>query len=201
MIRDRIIIGIQLLEKIQLDPTLTLDKAIANIHQAEVVNREQPVIRGDRQEEVTCNRVPSPGREPRAPIHYNNTSPQRIKNKLQSTSGVAELLPMRGENVLQGAPPTTDMDTFEISSRHPHMQSFLGEVTGQESSTKWTITFLNGQPTTYSPDRHRRRSIGHLLANSHLYGAAHTHTIFSKASGPEQSSSASEVLPRHPEAR
>ena len=39
MIRDRIIIGIQLLEKIQLDPILTLDKVIAIIHQAEAVNR------------------------------------------------------------------------------------------------------------------------------------------------------------------
>ena len=39
MIRDRITIGIQVLEKIQLDPILTLDKVIANIHQAEAVNR------------------------------------------------------------------------------------------------------------------------------------------------------------------
>ena len=50
MIRDRIVVGIcdsKLSEKLQLDPDLTLDKAVAQVRQAEAVKQQQPVIRGD----------------------------------------------------------------------------------------------------------------------------------------------------------
>lgn len=54
MIRDRIVVGLQdrkLSEKLQLDATLTLQKAITSVCQAETVKKQQPVIRGDRREE------------------------------------------------------------------------------------------------------------------------------------------------------
>ena len=44
MIRDRIVVGIhdrKLSEKLQLDPTLTLDKAITSVRQAETVKKQQ----------------------------------------------------------------------------------------------------------------------------------------------------------------
>ena len=50
MIRDRIVVGIQdqkLSEKLQLDASLTLEKAVAMVRQAEAVRRQQSVIRGD----------------------------------------------------------------------------------------------------------------------------------------------------------
>ena len=46
MIRDRIVVGIQLSERLQL-ATLTLAKAIVTVRQAEAVRKQQPVIRGD----------------------------------------------------------------------------------------------------------------------------------------------------------
>ena len=50
MIRDRIVVGIcdsKLSEKLQLDLDLTLDKAVAQVRQAEAVKQQQPVIRGE----------------------------------------------------------------------------------------------------------------------------------------------------------
>ena len=52
MIRDRIVVGIcdvKLSEKLQLDPDLTLDKAVAQVRQSELVKQQQPVIRGEAQ--------------------------------------------------------------------------------------------------------------------------------------------------------
>ena len=56
MIRDGIVVGIQdrkLSEKLQLDSTLTLEKAITTVRQAETVKKQQPVIRGERKDEVS----------------------------------------------------------------------------------------------------------------------------------------------------
>ena len=50
MIRDRIVVGISnatLSEKLQLDPDLTLDKAITQVHQSESVKQQQPLLRGE----------------------------------------------------------------------------------------------------------------------------------------------------------
>ena len=49
MIRDRIVVGIRnptLAEKLQLDSTLTLSKAVAAVRQAEAIKKQQPLIRG-----------------------------------------------------------------------------------------------------------------------------------------------------------
>ena len=47
MIRDRIVVGIrdsQLSEKLQMDPNLTLEKAVAQFWQAESVRKQQTII-------------------------------------------------------------------------------------------------------------------------------------------------------------
>ena len=49
MIRDRIVVGIRnsaLSEKLQLDPTLTLQKAIQEARNSETVKQQQPFLRG-----------------------------------------------------------------------------------------------------------------------------------------------------------
>ena len=49
MIRDRIVVGIKsnsLSEKLQLDSTLTLEKAITQVRQTEAVKKQQPLLRG-----------------------------------------------------------------------------------------------------------------------------------------------------------
>ena len=48
MIRDRLMVGLQdasLSEKLQLDPDLTLDKAVNKVHPNEAVKKQQTVIR------------------------------------------------------------------------------------------------------------------------------------------------------------
>ena len=52
LIRDRLAVGLldaSLSEKMQLDPELILDKAIALAHQSEVMHKQQPVVRGTQQ--------------------------------------------------------------------------------------------------------------------------------------------------------
>lgn len=49
MIRDRIVVGIRnngLSERLQLDPRLTLESAIAQVRQSEAVKQQQPLLRG-----------------------------------------------------------------------------------------------------------------------------------------------------------
>ena len=51
MIRDRIVVGLHdatLSEKLQLEPELTLESAIAKVRQAELIRKQQPVVRGDK---------------------------------------------------------------------------------------------------------------------------------------------------------
>ena len=50
MIRDRLVVGLlsaSLSEKLQLDPALTLEKAITQARQAEAIKLQQPLIRGE----------------------------------------------------------------------------------------------------------------------------------------------------------
>ena len=49
MIRDRIVVGLRdarLSEKLQLDPALTLEKAVTQVQQTESVKQQQSLVRG-----------------------------------------------------------------------------------------------------------------------------------------------------------
>ena len=49
MIRDRIVVGLsdsKLSESLQLDPELTLEKAVSKARQSEAVKQQQPLVRG-----------------------------------------------------------------------------------------------------------------------------------------------------------
>ena len=79
MIRDRLVVGIcdaSLSEKLQLDPDLTLAKALTKVRQAEAVKQQQPVLRGDERVsdvpvgEITHDRKQKPRNihRPQAPL-------------------------------------------------------------------------------------------------------------------------------------
>ena len=70
MIRDRLVVGLldaSLSEKMQLDPELTLDKAIALARQSEAVHKQQPVVRGTQQQDC-----PTVEQEKIDALSYNN---------------------------------------------------------------------------------------------------------------------------------
>ena len=116
MTRDRIVVGIQdrkLSKKLQLDPTLTLDKAIATVRQVEAVKRQQSIIRGDRQEEELVTEC-------------------LISHKDSSHRGQATVCQWCGKTPAHErrcpakVPPATDvqdLDIFRESAMHPHMQA------------------------------------------------------------------------------
>ena len=60
MVHDRIVVGIRdsrLSEKLQLDPNLTLEKAIAETRQKEAVKKQQSTVRSDLREETSVEPV------------------------------------------------------------------------------------------------------------------------------------------------
>ena len=60
MIRDRIVVGIrdsQLSEKMQMEPDLTLEKAVSLARQSELVKTQQPTVRGVVQQETAIEAV------------------------------------------------------------------------------------------------------------------------------------------------
>jgi hypothetical protein len=62
LIRDLIVVGIcddKLSEKMQLDPELTLEKAISLARQSEAVKKQQPLIRGQIEPEANLDAVKS----------------------------------------------------------------------------------------------------------------------------------------------
>ena len=62
MIRDRIVVGLadqKLSEKLQLDPDLTLEKAINSVRQSESIRSQQSIVRGqeDTSQRAKVDRV------------------------------------------------------------------------------------------------------------------------------------------------
>lgn len=85
LIRDRIVVGIKdakLSEKMQLDPDLTLERSITLAKQSEAVKKQQPIIRGQIEEEANLDAVKQRRNKPqqqfRKPLHkpMNGTKQQ-----------------------------------------------------------------------------------------------------------------------------
>ena len=58
MIRDRIIVGLLddgLSEKMQLDPNLTIEKAVSMARQSEAVHKQQGIVRGEVQHPIVAS--------------------------------------------------------------------------------------------------------------------------------------------------
>lgn len=81
MIRDRPIVRLResiLSEKLQLNPELTLEKPITQVHQAKTVKQQQPLLRGE------SNHKPLPD-TPIGTMHKNKRLPY-LKHLLDSRS-------------------------------------------------------------------------------------------------------------------
>lgn len=97
MIRDRIVVGIRdskMSEKLQLDPNLTLEKAVAQVRQREAVQKQQSVVRDESgTTSVDAIHKGRNNRQGKKKNSYNKTQPQdtgrqnRQTFKNQSTRG------------------------------------------------------------------------------------------------------------------
>ena len=68
MVRDRIVVGIldsTLSEKLQLDPELTVEKAVTRARQSEAVKKQQATVRGRDQDESPIEVIKGGRRQPR----------------------------------------------------------------------------------------------------------------------------------------
>lgn len=85
LIRDRIVVGIRnqsLYEKMQLDETLTLEKAARMARESEAVRKQQPQIRdGDTKEVEVVRKIPS--------TRASQNRSKRISTKNRSAHGLA----------------------------------------------------------------------------------------------------------------
>eukprot|EP00731_Ephydatia_muelleri_P034154 Em0049g1a len=101
MVRDRIVVGIrdsQLSEKLQMDPNLTLEKAVAQSRQAESVKKQQAIIRcGQSQPQPANIDAVSPGRQQQQqPLRTKGPQPA-IWKSTQSTHGTQSKCPNCGK--------------------------------------------------------------------------------------------------------
>ena len=100
MIRDRIVVGIrdsQLSEKLQMDPNLTLEKAVAQSRQAESVRKQQAIIRcGQSQPQPANIDAVSSGRQQQQPLHTKGPQPA-IRKSTQLTQGTQSKCPNCGK--------------------------------------------------------------------------------------------------------
>ena len=161
MICDRIVVGIQdrkLSEKLQLDPALTLEKAITMVHQVEAVKKQHPVIRKERTDDETIspiqavrntsNREQTPTCQccGRSPVHDRRKCPARSVtchrcNKKGHFQAVCRATPRARPVHLDSNPPQED-----------DQEAFLYRK-GGESQQSWTVTLqLNGSPSTFLID-------------------------------------------------
>ena len=168
MVRDRIVVGIldhKLSEKLQLDSTLTLEKAITTVRQAETIKKQQPVIRGDRPEEATShmecpiqaihnlpqssNQLLRGQRPPQdQPCQWCGKIPAHERRRCPARSATCHRCSKKGhfQSVCRAAPrarPVHLQEPEEVSQG-----SFLGGVENCTPPSSWTITLeLDGMPT------------------------------------------------------
>jgi len=97
VIRDRIVVGIRngtLSEKLQLDSGLTLETAVAQVHQAEAFKQQQPLLRGGgAKQDIPVGAVQRAKKKARADRTVVPL-PQNSLAAAQLAPGVAKSLPM-----------------------------------------------------------------------------------------------------------
>ena len=92
LIRDRIVVGIrdaQLSEKMQMEPELTLKRAVTLARQSECVKTQQPTVRGELSQESTIEAVKGTTLQPKAQnrIPHASTNPPSQRAKKCSRCG------------------------------------------------------------------------------------------------------------------
>ena len=158
MIRDRIVVGIQdckLSEKLQLHPTLTLEKAITTVRQAEDIKKQQSVIRGDSKEETLLAECPVQAihdtttttmtKSQCASCRWRGKFPALERRKCPAKSATCRRCQKRGhfQSVCHAAP-----HAHLVHLEHKEQSEFLGAIASQDTSSSWSVTLLlNRVPT------------------------------------------------------
>ena len=164
MVCDRIVVGIQdrkLSEKLQLDATLTLEKAITSVHQAEAVKKQQSVVSGDRKDEEVLHTdcpvqvvhdTPQPSRQQPIPRQRASASPCQWCGR--SSAHKWQKCPTQSvtcywcskwgnfQSVCRATPHTNPI--YLEPPKDTETGTFLGGVTSRDSPNPWTV---NGAPT------------------------------------------------------
>ena len=192
MIRDRIVVGIQdrkLSEKLQLDPTLTLEKAITTVRQVEAVKKQQPVIRKERTDDETISPIQAvrntSNREQTPTCQWCGRSPVHDRRKCPARSVTCHRCNKKGhfQAVCRATPRARPVHLDP--PQEDDQESFLGRVTNHNNPTAWTVTLqLNGSPYTFL--RHWGRSHGHIGRHPRLIGKSNTVATSPKPKGAQQ---------------
>ena len=176
MVRDRIVVGLQdsaLALKLQMDPELTLGKAVSSTRQSEAIKKQQAIVRGDtakssidmvrtKPTQSTRDHVREPPRrmQPQGPsagtsrsCHWCGSSPTHGHWQCPARDSVCHKCSKRGhfQSVCRSAGAIREVQTDMADS-------FLGTVgtslsAAATGSTPWTISIsVNHVPISFNID-------------------------------------------------
>ena len=153
LIRDLIAVGIRddkLSEKMQLDPDLTLEKAISLARQSEAVKKQQPLIRGQIEPETNLDAVKSRYKNKQQSTFQRKTAPrqQQVQKQHSGKCNRCGRSPTHNRNNC----PARDATCHKCSKKGHYASvcksrstvgevedyGFLGEVNSNDSET-WII--------------------------------------------------------------
>ena len=122
MIRDRLVVGLRdaaLLEKLQLDAELTLDKAVTTVRQAEAVKKQQSVLRGEGavKPDIPVGAIQSQRREIHRldPDKRGESQPINSHPQAQSVPDAASHLLMTASAAQRGMPLIINVGSGDIT--------------------------------------------------------------------------------------
>ena len=178
MIRDRIVVGLRdarLSEKLQMDPELTLEKAVSAARQSEAVKKQQAVVRGQPQEALSSSidrverqttrftRKPWQDKPPNKSLYTQQQStnnctwcgkfPSHSRHLCPAREAVCHKCRKKGhfKAVCRSAYNVSVVTVAEEDSSDS--DAFLGTVSGTGSSKPWQITMLlNNSPLEFRID-------------------------------------------------
>ena len=175
MIRDRIVVGIRdavLAEKLQLDPELTLEKAVTRVRQAEAVKQQQPTIRGETKEALVGKinkpgkpheaKPKPPGRYARKPVRKPKTgegdkctrcgrTPSHDKQNCPARDAACIKYGKKGHFQIV-CRSTGKLRQILTTDSDPEEEVFLGAV-GPDKSSQWEVALeVNGKNAQFHID-------------------------------------------------
>ena len=183
LIRDRLVVGIKdvkLSEKLQLDPELTLEKAITQSRQAETIKQQQPLLRGGQINESPIADIrgkPSSSQSSMGPCpvsqHKSYTqscswcgkSPRHDRQHCQArdatcrkcgkkghSNSVCRSYPKKVRGI--GTDPQTSQEDQSVYEDEQSVDGFLGTLSSDNTTdSPWSVTLqLNGTEVTFHID-------------------------------------------------
>ena len=163
MIRDRIVVGIsntKLSEKLQLDTDLTLEKAVTQARQAEVVKRQQPLVRGEQGATLVggvrgAQDTKSKNNGKPIPCARCGKSPKHDLDKCPARNAVCRKCKKRGhyQVVCRTGKPGRVQQVSEDTEEKDNDSFFLGAVGDPRPDDPWAISLhVNGMPVNFLID-------------------------------------------------